>query len=104
VTWVGTSRFWRVNKTLTRWTCKHILYSVEIRDSARKHDIADADMLHAWRNQLRYVLLAYNDELQYLVIGPARNGTLLELVIPTDEPERIIHADKLRTKFYKYLQ
>jgi len=30
---------------------------VEIKDSARKHDIADADMLHAWRNQLRYVPL-----------------------------------------------
>jgi hypothetical protein len=77
---------------------------VEVGDSARKHDIADADMLHAWRNQLRYVLLEYNDELQYLVIGPARDGALLELVIPTDEPGRIIHADKLRPKFYKYLQ
>ena len=61
-------------------------------------------MLHAWRNQLRYVILESNGELQYLVIGPARNGAMLELVIPTDEPERIIHADKLRPKFYKYLQ
>ena len=77
---------------------------MEIRDSARRHDIADADMLHAWRNQLRYVILEYNGELQYLVIGPARNGAMLELVIPTDEPERIIHADELRPKFYKYLQ
>jgi hypothetical protein len=62
------------------------------------------DMLHAWRNQLRYVLLEYKGELQYLVIGPSRSGSLLELIIPTDEPERIIHADKLRPKFYKYLQ
>lgn len=77
---------------------------MEITDSARKHDVADDDMLHAWRNQLRYVLLEYNGELQYLVIGPASDGTVLELVIPTDEPERIIHADKLRPKFYKYLQ
>jgi hypothetical protein len=61
-------------------------------------------MLHAWRNQLRYVLLEYKGELQYLVIGPSRSGSLLELIIPTDEPERIIHADKLRPKFYKYLQ
>jgi len=29
---------------------------------------------------------------------------LLELIIPTGEPERIIHADTLRPKFYKYLQ
>ncbi len=77
---------------------------MEIRDSARRHDIADADMLHAWRNQLRYVLLEYKGDFQYLVIGPARDGAMLELVIPTDEPERIIHADKLRPKFYKYLQ
>ena len=31
-------------------------------------------MLHAWRNQLRYVLLEYNNELQYLAIGPDRTG------------------------------
>lgn len=79
---------------------------MEIRDSARKHGIADEDILHAWRNQLRYVLLTYGEDevLQYLAIGPARDGALLELVIPTDEPERIIHADLLRPKFYKYLQ
>lgn len=61
-------------------------------------------MLHAWRNQLRYVLLEYQDELQYLAIGPDRTGALLELIVPTDEPARIIHADKLRPKFYTYLQ
>jgi hypothetical protein len=27
-----------------------------------------------------------------------------ELIVPIDEPQRIIHADKLRPKFYKYLQ
>ena len=77
---------------------------MEIWDSARKHDTADELMLHAWRNQLRYVLLEYNEDLQYLVIGPDRTGALLELIVPTDEPQRIIHADKLRQKFYKYLQ
>ena len=61
-------------------------------------------MLHAWRNQLRYVLLEYEDELQYLAIRPDRTGALLELIVPVDEPERIIHADKLRPKFYRYLQ
>lgn len=77
---------------------------MEIRESARKHDIADEDMLHAWRNMLRYEMLEYNGELQMLVIGPSRTGALLELVIPADEPQRIIHADELRPKFYKYLQ
>jgi hypothetical protein len=28
----------------------------------------------------------------------------VELIVPTDDPQRIIHADKLRPKFYKYLQ
>lgn len=77
---------------------------MEVRDSAHKHNIVDADILHAWRNQLRYVLLEYRGELQYLAIGPDRSGALLELIIPTDEPGRIIHADKLRPKFYRYLQ
>lgn len=77
---------------------------MEVWDSARKHGIADADILHAWRNHLRYVLLEYRGVLQYLAIGPDRSGALLELIIPTDQPERIIHADKLRPKFYKYLQ
>jgi hypothetical protein len=61
-------------------------------------------MLHAWRNQLRYELLEYNGGLQLLVIGPDTSGALLELIVPIDEPQRIIHADKLRPKFYKYLQ
>jgi len=77
---------------------------VEIRESARKHGIADADMLHAWRNMLRYEILEYNGEPQMLVIGPSRTGALIELVIPTSEPQRIIHADQLRSKFYKYLK
>lgn len=55
-------------------------------------------MLHAWRNQLRYVELEYNGELQLLVIGPSRTGALLELVVSTDPPQRIIHADELRPK------
>jgi hypothetical protein len=61
-------------------------------------------MLHAWRNQLRYELLEYNGGLQLLVIGPDTSGALLELIVPIDEPQRIIHAAKLRPKFYKYLQ
>lgn len=61
-------------------------------------------MLHAWRNQMRYELLEFDGELRMLVIGPSRTGTLLELIVPTDEPQRIIHADELRPKFYRYLQ
>ena len=60
-------------------------------------------MLHAWRNMLPHVELQYHGELPLLVIGPSRNGALLELVVPGDEPQRIIHADAPREKFYKYL-
>ena len=61
-------------------------------------------MLHAWRYALRYVELEYKGESQTLVIGPDQTGRLLELIIPNDEPDRIIHADALRPKFYRYLQ
>lgn len=77
---------------------------MEITDSARKHGLDDADILHAWRNQLRYIELEYQGEPQFLVIGPSRTGALLELIVPADEPQRIVHADNLRPKFYKYLQ
>lgn len=49
---------------------------MEIKPSARRHGIADADMLHGWRNQLRYVLLEHGEELQYLAIVPDRTGAL----------------------------
>lgn len=76
---------------------------VEIWPSAYKHSIERDDILHAWRNQVRYVQLEYDGEVQLLVIGPGRTGVLLELVIPTGEPQRIIHADLLRPKFHSYL-
>ena len=38
------------------------------------------------------------------MIGPDQTGRLLELIIPADEPPRIIHADVLRPKFYDYLR
>ena len=76
---------------------------MEIRAGAHDHGFTDEAILHAWRNQLRYVELRYKGEPQLLVIGPDQTGRLLELIIPNDEPQRIIHADVLRPKFYKYL-
>ncbi|WP_134324746.1 hypothetical protein [Cumulibacter soli] len=78
---------------------------MEIRTSARKHNVADADILHAWTNAIRYVEYEYNGEDRLLIIGPAADGALLELVaVPVDAPARIIHADNLRPKFYNYLR
>ncbi|BDZ59757.1 hypothetical protein GCM10025872_34140 [Barrientosiimonas endolithica] len=47
----------------------------------------------------------YEGEERLLVIGADRSGRLLELVlVPSSGPTRIIHADRLRAKFYDYLR
>lgn len=78
---------------------------MEITESARKHDIPDADILHAWEHALRTIEVEQYGEERLIVIGSDRHGTLLELVaVPTDSPARIIHADRLRPKFYDLLR
>jgi len=82
---------------------------VRIGAPAREHFIADADIEHAYRHAQREVPRA---ELSRrtpgnltMLIGPARNGAHLEigvLDIESDDPV-IIHADKLRARFYKFL-
>lgn len=48
--------------------------------------------------------MEYDGELRIFIIGADRAGTLLELVaVPATEPQRIIHADRLRSKFYAHL-
>lgn len=78
---------------------------MEVRGSARKHGINDADIEHVWVNAIRLVEYEYQGEDRLLVIGPDQHGRLLELVaVPAGEPTRIIHADLLRPKFYDYLR
>ncbi|MCL2595031.1 MAG: hypothetical protein FWD83_05880 [Promicromonosporaceae bacterium] len=78
---------------------------MEIGESARKHGIDDADILHAWANALRLIELEYDGEERVLVIGADCHGNLLELVaVPAETPTRIIHADRLRPKFYDFLR
>ena len=77
---------------------------VEIRASALKHGVTPADVEHALRNALRYREQEYDGELRLIVIGPGADGRLLEIVaVPHDDPQRVIHADVLRPKFYDYL-
>jgi hypothetical protein len=76
---------------------------MEVADSARKHGIADADIVHAVRMQLRTVRLSPD---RTLIIGAERTGRLLELVLLDaidGEPPCVIHAMELRPKFYKFL-
>lgn len=75
------------------------MMTFEVAASARKHGIVEHDMLHAIDNAIRYAEQEYDGELRILVIGPDRVGRLLEIVlVPVDEPQRIIHADLLRLK------
>lgn len=54
---------------------------------------------------MRLIEYEYHGEERLLVIGPDESGAMLELVaVPADEPTRIIHADRLRPKFYDYLR
>lgn len=78
---------------------------MEVAASARKHGISDADIRHAWTHALRVVVQDYDGQDRLLVLGPARDGALLELVaISADRPYRIIHADRMRPKFLDYLR
>lgn len=78
---------------------------MEVTASALKHGLAAEDVLHAWRNVLRTVEQDYAGETRLLAIGPTRDGALLELVVvPADHPVRVIHADRLRPKFYDLLR
>lgn len=74
-----------------------------IRASAHKHGISDDDMLHAIRNAIRYLEM---DDL-VMAIGPARDGTLLEIgMVGIAAPAResgdaihIVHAMRARPRF-----
>jgi hypothetical protein len=78
---------------------------MEFTKSAAKHGISEADALHAIRNVQVYRLQIDGSDSRMLIIGPDRQGRLLEIVVvPAQEPERIIHADVLRPKFYALLE
>ena len=74
---------------------------MEFSYSAGKHGIGEEDVLHALRNVVRYWESEYEGEARVFAIGPDRTGRMLELVVvPASNPQRVIHADILRPKFY----
>lgn len=78
---------------------------MEIARSAHKHGIASDEITHAFDNAIRLIEFEYDGEDRLLVIGADASGRLLELVaVPAEAPLRIIHADRLRSKFYEYLR
>lgn len=77
---------------------------MEIHSSARRHGIADEDMLHAIEHSMVVDDLGEDPDC-WLVIGPDRSANLLELVvlITTEGDELIIHAMGLRPIYKKLL-
>jgi len=76
------------------------LVDVRITDSARKHDVTDTDMLHAFAVAVRSIP---GEDDTHLLIGADWSGRFLELIYIDDEDPRIIHAMPLRQRFYRYL-
>ena len=69
-----------------------------ILESARKHGIANEDMIHAYHHPIRVLQL---DDLTML-IGPDRSTRLLEIGISTGEGvEFIDHAMLARPKYLR---
>jgi hypothetical protein len=75
---------------------------VRIAEPALKHEVIEEDIGHAVRNATCRV--PSGSDLTML-IGPAHDGSLLEIgVLDLDgEDPVVIHAMKLRPKFYKFL-
>ena len=66
--------------------------------SARKHNVRDDDIIHAYRHPTRVLEL---DDL-VMLIGPSRTGQLLEIgVSRADGIDFIIHAMPARAKFIR---
>ncbi|CAB5056385.1 MAG: hypothetical protein F2930_07675 [Actinobacteria bacterium] len=69
-----------------------------ILESARKHGIANEDMIHAYHHPIRVFQL---DDLTML-IGPDRSTRLLEIGLSTGEGvEFIVHAMLARPKYLR---
>ncbi len=68
--------------------------------SARRHGVVDEDILHAYRNPIRWIDL-HEDEITML-IGPDHTGRLLEIGVATGEGiEFVIHAMPARDKYLR---
>ncbi len=78
---------------------------MEFAASARKHDISEADIVHAIRNALVYLEQDYADGSRMLILGPGLSGRILEVVVvPSRDPHTVIHADVMRPKFFELLR
>lgn len=71
---------------------------MDIDVSARRHDVSEEDMIHAYRNHWR--AFATDDDAVTMFIGPSQTGAPLEIgVVSEENGEAIIHAMGARPKF-----
>jgi uncharacterized DUF497 family protein len=78
---------------------------VKVRDAARKHGVEDRDFSHAIDHALA-IEDAGDDPDRWLVIGPDRDGNLLEVVVMTtgENTHLAIHAMPMRAKYQRLLE
>jgi hypothetical protein len=63
-----------------------------VADSARKHEVPEADILHAFNHPL-YVIADQDDDDVIMIVGPDRAATLVEVeIVDSDRGPVIIHA------------
>lgn len=77
---------------------------MEVHDSARKHGVADEDILHAIDHALAIEDAAEEPD-RWLLIGADRAGNLLEIVVLTtnEDQQLVIHAMPMRAKYRRLL-
>lgn len=77
---------------------------MEIFASARRHGVADEDIVHAMDHAL--VIADYEDDERCLYLGPNRTGNLLEVISvgTVDGVEIVIHAMPMRPMYLPLLE
>jgi hypothetical protein len=77
---------------------------VEIHGSARKHGVADEDILHAI-DHAQAIEDIGEDPDRWLVLGPDRAANMLELVVltTTEGTQLAIHAMPMRPAYQRLL-
>jgi hypothetical protein len=78
---------------------------VEIHDSARRHGVADEDIVHAIEHALA-IEDAGEDPDRWLLIGPDTAANLLEVVVlvMAEGAQIVIHAMPMRDKYARLLE
>ena len=70
-----------------------------ILDSARKHEVSDETILHAFNNP---ILVEDLDEGMMMLIGPDQAGNLYEIgVVGSEEGPVVVHAMRVRPRYLR---